>query len=407
MMEIKSLFSVFIKRAVLMRKIGKMGRPPKILGETTGRLTDATADKLSKRKNLSLHQRKEILQIIKKPENKDLGYKSLSDLVHAKLGIKVSKTTIKRIKTDKNFVFKVKTSVKTTRTHEISPMYNSFRNQLFDIIHAESSRVCISNAMIAKYAKFLQSQAIYSDEKIQKLNFSNNWIWQYKKDFNITYRRIVGKKFLVNDTAVEESLAELSEMRQYFDLENLYNFDESAFNPWAKSPYANFASDFDPARMFRDNEKLAFSTGSFISASGNVDFPIFIAKSCPRNLFANENTQITNFEYRTRTGVLKKESARTFHVDIGGTKKPVIFMKSERGFMTANLFKFLLKTADKKFREEDRQVLLLLDNAPSHANLQLDLTNIKLFFFPPNATSVMQPCGRILRIKLLIIFFKI
>ena len=92
MMEIKSLFSVFIKRAVLMRKICKMGRPPKILGETTGRLTDATADKLSKRKNLSLHQRKEILQIIKKPENKDLGYKSLSDLVHAKLGIKVSKT---------------------------------------------------------------------------------------------------------------------------------------------------------------------------------------------------------------------------------------------------------------------------------------------------------------------------
>ena len=75
-------------------------------------------------------------------------------------------------------------------------------------------------------------------------------------------------------------------------------------------------------------------------------------------------------------------------------------MKSERGFMTANIFKFLLKTADKKFRDEDRQVLLLLDNAPSHANLQLDLTNITLFFFPPNATSVMQPCGKILRIKL-------
>ena len=69
MMEIKSLFSVFIKRAVSMRKIGKMGRPPKILEETTGRLTEKTNDKLSKRKNLSLHQRKEILQLIKKPEN--------------------------------------------------------------------------------------------------------------------------------------------------------------------------------------------------------------------------------------------------------------------------------------------------------------------------------------------------
>ena len=62
MMEIKSLFSVFIKRGVLMRKIGKMGRPPKILEETTGRLTETTTDKLSKRKNLTLHQRKEILQ---------------------------------------------------------------------------------------------------------------------------------------------------------------------------------------------------------------------------------------------------------------------------------------------------------------------------------------------------------
>ena len=67
-MEIKSLFPVFIKRAVLMRKIGKMGRPPKIIGETTGRLTATTSDRLSKQKNLSLHQRKEILQLIRKPE---------------------------------------------------------------------------------------------------------------------------------------------------------------------------------------------------------------------------------------------------------------------------------------------------------------------------------------------------
>jgi len=51
-MEIKSLFPVFIKRAVLMRKIGKMGRPPKIIGETTGRLTVTTSERLSKQKEI-------------------------------------------------------------------------------------------------------------------------------------------------------------------------------------------------------------------------------------------------------------------------------------------------------------------------------------------------------------------
>ena len=85
-----------------MRKTGKMvGRPPKIIGETTGRLTVTTSERLSKQKNLSLHQKKEILQLIRKPEHKDLGYGELSKLVFAKLQLKVARTTIKRIKTDK------------------------------------------------------------------------------------------------------------------------------------------------------------------------------------------------------------------------------------------------------------------------------------------------------------------
>ena len=122
--------------------------------------------------------------------------------------------------------------------------------------------------MIAKFGKKLQSQAIFqNDDQVQKLNFSNNWIWQYKRDYNITYRRIVGKKFLVDDEAVEECRARLNVKRNEYDLKNLYNFDESALNIWAKAPYANFSSDFDPARMFRDNDKLAFSTGAFISAA--------------------------------------------------------------------------------------------------------------------------------------------
>ena len=64
MMEIKSFFLVIVNSAILKWKTGKMGRPPNIINETTGRLTTCTAEKLSKKKKLTIHQRKEILQLI-------------------------------------------------------------------------------------------------------------------------------------------------------------------------------------------------------------------------------------------------------------------------------------------------------------------------------------------------------
>ena len=173
MMEIKSFFLVIIKGTNLIKMTGKMVRPPKILGETTGRLTEATAEKLKKRKCLTIHQKKEILRLIRKEEHKDLGYVRLCQLVFSKLGLKISKNTMKRIKADKGLIFEIKTSARTVRTASISPIYKTFRAQLFDIIHAESARVCISNSMIAKYGKRLQEQAIFqNDEQIQKLTFS-------------------------------------------------------------------------------------------------------------------------------------------------------------------------------------------------------------------------------------------
>jgi hypothetical protein len=40
--------------------------------------------------------------------------------------------------------------------------------------------------------------------------------------------------------------------------------------------------------------------------------------------------------------------------------------------------------------KKKRKILLLVDNCPAHPHIQ-DLSNIKLVFLPPNATSVLQP----------------
>ena len=57
--------------------------------------------------------------------------------------------------------------------------------------------------------------------------------------------------------------------------------------------------------------------------------------------------------------------------------------------MTSGIFSSWLNSFNDKMKAQHRNVLLFLDNAPSHPTL--DLSNVKLVFFPPNTTSVLQP----------------
>jgi hypothetical protein len=45
---------------------------------------------------------------------------------------------------------------------------------------------------------------------------------------------------------------------------------------------------------------------------------------------------------------------------------------------------------EQQIKAKNRKILLLVDNCPAHPHIQ-DLSNIKLVFLPPNATSVLQP----------------
>ena len=63
--------------------------------------------------------------------------------------------------------------------------------------------------------------------------------------------------------------------------------------------------------------------------------------------------------------------------------------------MNAAIFKDWLIKLGKKFKIENRNVLLFLDNFSGHHDTKnsqiLKLTNIKLIYFPANCTSVCQP----------------
>ena len=69
---------------------------------------------------------------------------------------------------------------------------------------------------------------------------------------------------------------------------------------------------------------------------------------------------------------------------------PVTWRYNRKAWMTTELFKEWITDFNKKMRKARRQVVLLLDNAPSHPK-DLNLSNVKLVFLPANTTSRLQP----------------
>ena len=70
--------------------------------------------------------------------------------------------------------------------------------------------------------------------------------------------------------------------------------------------------------------------------------------------------------------------------------------------MTTATFKdwylnFFIPTVRKYCAEKNIafKILLLVDNAPSHPDLSGLCENVKIMFFPPNVTSLIQPMVRI------------
>ena len=78
---------------------------------------------------------------------------------------------------------------------------------------------------------------------------------------------------------------------------------------------------------------------------------------------------------------------------------PVEYHANKKAWMTSVIFETWLKKFDKHMGCKGRKVLLFLDNATSHSDVQL--CNVKSKYLPANTTSILQPLdqGIILAMK--------
>ena len=75
---------------------------------------------------------------------------------------------------------------------------------------------------------------------------------------------------------------------------------------------------------------------------------------------------------------------------MGVKSTPCRYRAQKKSWMTGDLFEEWVRKLDTSFRDQDRNVALMIDNSPAHPEIK-NLTNINLIFLLPNTTSVLQP----------------
>ncbi len=67
---------------------------------------------------------------------------------------------------------------------------------------------------------------------------------------------------------------------------------------------------------------------------------------------------------------------------------PVVYKNNSNSWMTSEIFTEFLQNLNKKTRQNDRKIELTIDNCSAHPSILL--SNVKLIFLSPNATSRLQ-----------------
>ena len=209
---------------------------------------------------------------------------------------------------------------------------------------------------------------------IHDFKASNGWLDAFRKRNNISYRNVIGESGLVDKTLVDNYRdVVLPSLIKDYESHNIFNADETALF-YKAMPNKTLIYKNLPANHVKVNkERLSL---------------LFCA-----NMSGTEKLKPVVIGYFENPRCLKA---------LNKANLPVIYRNNSRAWMTEYIFREWLVKIDHYFKSLDRKVLLFLDNFSGHCDENkvtknkkpkqaLNLTNIKLHYFPPNCTSVLQP----------------
>nr|KAG5703044.1 hypothetical protein BaRGS_016205 [Batillaria attramentaria] len=206
--------------------------------------------------------------------------------------------------------------------------------------------------------KALQIARVVGNEEFKA---SNGWLESFLKRNNLTFGKQCGESGGVDTNTVDNWIDRLPEICEGYAERDIFNVDETGYFYKATTDKTFFRKGQKCAGGKKSKERLTVMLCSNMTGDER-ERPMVIHRSAKPRCFKNIKTQ----------------------------NLPVIYNSNRKSWMTAALFEDWVRKFDRKMKAQGRRVLLFLDNATVHPKLT-GLTNVKLQFFPPNTTSVLQP----------------
>lgn len=200
--------------------------------------------------------------------------------------------------------------------------------------------------------------------KEEKFKASHGWLDNFKKRHNL-------KQYNIHGEAGSAPIQDLASMREKlhqtlrdYDPKDIFNCDETGLF-WKMKPSRTISNGpVAGTKQSKDRVTVLFTCNS-------------IGTEKLRPLFIH-----------------KYENPRALK-NINKNSLPVNYYWNKKSWMQVSIWNDYLKKLDSRMRVQNRHILLLVDNAPTHALYEnTNLTNIVIEHLPPNTTSHLQPCDQ-------------
>ena len=301
-----------------------------------------------KRTDFTLKEKKEIIDAAKKESNQS----KLAREISKKWGVDVKRTTVKGVLSKKDAIEAAIEAGVPSKRMKLTQAHDPKLDQgvLMWLKQARGQNLPVSGDLIKEKAMKLAKLMHIPD-----FVASDGWLDNFKKRHGITFKTVQGESGAVDSQSLLEWQQQvLRPLLRQFSADDVFNLDETGLF-WQLLPNKIMAFRGEQCTGGKKSkQRITFLVGANISGSEKFPLPVISNSKRPR---AFKNKEI-----------------------------PVEYKANSKAWMTAELFEEMLHVWDGRLGQQERRVLVCLDNSP-----ELQLNNIQRVFFPPNTTANSQP----------------
>jgi hypothetical protein len=225
------------------------------------------------------------------------------------------------------------------------------------VLQSQHRNFPINGPLIQTKAKQLASKMEIPDGE---LSFSKGWLEKFLERYSFRHFKVHGESGSADVSQIARTLPDLKRVISRFEPRDVYNMDETGLF-YCLNPSTTIARSRIEGKK-KDKTRITIAFTSNADGTDKLE-PLFLGRAFKPRAFGKKTAAQLGFSYDN----------------------------NQKAWMTAIIFQKWVLQFDSRMRTKGRKVLLLLDNAPSHIVKNVELTNTTIVFFPPNATSKLQP----------------